>query len=98
MSRYNQGMYMIPEHMQEGLKGYIEKGIKPGEFLCSMLEHRIYEAAGQADEINQQQLFQYIYYMYNYMPMQSHGCEETVANWIKLKGLSQHEVLSDAER
>ena len=90
MSRYSQGMYMIPEHMHEGLKRYIEDGIKPGDFLRLMLEHRIYEAAGRADDINKDQLYQYIYYMYNYMPMQSHGSEEIVANWIKLKGLSQH--------
>lgn len=84
--RNEEQLQMLPEHMQEGMKNYIEKGIPPGTFLRLMLEHKIYDAAILADAINQQYIFRYIHFMYNFIPADSHGDKETVDAWIKQGG------------
>lgn len=84
--KHDEHLSMLPEHMREGMKNYIEKGIEPGTFLRLMLEHRIYEAASHADDRNKDYLFKYIYFMYNFMPSQAHGSVEYVRDWIKSGG------------
>jgi hypothetical protein len=78
---------MLPEHMREGMKRYVEEGTHPGDFLMLMLSHNIYEAAGKADRINLQAIPAYIFFMYNDIPTISHGSRESVDAWIESKGL-----------
>jgi hypothetical protein len=78
---------MLPAHMQEGMKRYIEQGADPGDFLKSMLRHEIYEAAGKADRINLQAIPAYIFFMCNDIPAIAHGSKEAVDTWIETKGL-----------
>ena len=84
--RYEDKLYALPPHMREGMKNYIDFGIEPGTFLRLMLEHRIYEAASHADELNKNCLFDYINFMYNYIPSRAHGAPEFVQEWIKQGG------------
>lgn len=79
----------LPEHMQLGMRRYVEDGIEPGSFLRLMLEHKIYEAAGYADIHNQNRLFDYIVFMYNDLPMLAHGSPELVDAWIAAKTIER---------
>lgn len=76
---------MLPEHMQDSMRGYVERGERPGTFLLFILAHKIYEAAGHADEINLVNLHTYIKFMYNYLPLMMHGDEHTVEKYLTWK-------------
>ena len=78
MANIESGFHLVPEHMQDAVRRYVNEGLEPGSFLTLMLEHRIYDAAGHADSINQSKLFDWIRFMHNYMPGHSHGSPEVV--------------------
>lgn len=72
----------LPEHMQEGMKLYIENGIEPGSFLMAVLENNLMEAFGRADHINQERIRDYCSFLYNEAPRNCHGSPEIVDAWI----------------
>jgi hypothetical protein len=41
--------YQIPEHLREGLERYLVHRIRPGSFLCSVLDNDLREAVTRAD-------------------------------------------------
>lgn len=73
----------LPEHMQDGMRLYIESGINPGSFLRAVLENNLMEALGRADHINRHALFEYGSFLYNEAPPNCFGSPENVAAWIK---------------
>ena len=77
---------LLPEHMQEGMKLYIENGIPPGDFLLAVLENNLMEAFGRADSINRYALFDFCQFLYNKAPPQCYGSPDKVAEWLNKKG------------
>ncbi len=59
---------LLPEHMREGMRRYIEKGAEVGSFLMAVLSNDLMEAAGRADHINLERLADYAHFLYNYAP------------------------------
>ena len=73
----------LPEHMQGGMRLYMEEGIEPGSFLMAVLENNLIEAFGRADNINRDRLFDFCQFLYNEAPNQCFGSPEKVKLWIE---------------
>lgn len=77
----------LPEHMRDGMRLYIEKGIPPGSFMTSVLSNDLMGAMGRADHINQNRLFDYCVFLRSHAPIGSFGSPEHVKDWIASGGL-----------
>ncbi len=73
---------MLPEHMRDAARRYVENGYAPGHFLTAVLENNLVEAAARADEENQRALFQWASWLYNHVPTPAWGSSEKVTEWI----------------
>ena len=67
--------YHIPDRMMEGLKRWIDHGIKPGSFMLAVLTNDLRGAIERADDEN----------LYNEAPGGCWGSVEKVADWAKKK-------------
>jgi len=74
---------LIPEHMREGMRRYLEEGIEPGSFLRAVLENNFVQACAQADSINSAWLFKWAEFLWWEMPGGSWGSPEKVQAWMK---------------
>ena len=91
----NLNLQGIPEYMHGGVIRYVERGIKPGDFLTAVFANNFMEACDRADSTNAACLFEYGRLLFS-MPLGSHGSPEIVREWIGhagLKGLEQAESL-----
>lgn len=75
----------LPEHMQEGVRGYIERGWLPGSFLNAVLCNNLTTAAANADEINKHALFQWAQFLIQELPMEAYGSQEIVNAYVRKK-------------
>jgi len=72
----------LPEHMQPGMRRYIELGIPPGSFLRAVLENKLVESFQYADDINLHRMFDFASFLYNEINRGCYGNEDTVEEWI----------------
>jgi hypothetical protein len=72
---------LIPSHMREGVRLYIEMGIMPGSFLTAVLENNLKEAVGRADSINKARITDWASFMFNEMPAGAQGNPENVRKY-----------------
>jgi hypothetical protein len=72
----------LPEHMQDGMRRYIENGIEPGGFMMSVLCNDFMGAVGRADSINKARLADYAQWLYMCAPPACFGSREKVVAWI----------------
>ncbi len=79
--------YVIPDHMAEGLRDYVNHGREPGHFLAAVLENDLVEAAGKADFVNMANLPAFAAFLYNYAPRGYWGSREAVREWVQAGGL-----------
>lgn len=79
---------LLPEHMQEGMRRYIEQGAAPGSFLTAILSNNFVEAAVIADTVNQGRLFSYAEFLYHQAPINSWGNPRIVGAWIAKGGIN----------
>lgn len=77
----------IPEHMQYSVRSYLFDGAPPGDFLEGILKNDLVHAAGHADQINSNRLFDYAMFLYH-APKLCWGSEEAIKNWIGVGGLT----------
>lgn len=75
---------LVPEHMHEALKRYINEGLLPGSFLTAVLENNLREAVGAADSININRLADYIRFLYNFAPSPCWGSSAKVEAWVAI--------------
>ena len=75
--------FYIPDRMMGGLRRYIEKRIKPGNFLTAVLQNDLREACGRADKENIRNLPAYVAYLYNEAPSTCWGSPERVTDWLQ---------------
>ena len=78
---------LLPEHMQDGMRLYIERGVEPGSFITAVLCNDLMGALGKADDINRHRLFDYGLFLYNEVPSSCFGSREKVAAWVARGGL-----------
>lgn len=78
--------HLIPEHMRESLRRYVDHGIQPGSFMTSILANDFITAAQRADVKNLNALQVYCYTLINEVPRQCWGSYEIVEQWIKTGG------------
>lgn len=86
--------FHIPPNMMRGLIRYINKGIRPGQFLQAVLENDLSEACNRGDDLNLTNLPAYIGYLYNKAPCYCWGSPEKVTAWIEQGGLQGKETKS----
>lgn len=78
---------MLPEHMRESTKLYIEKGIMPGSFLEAVMSNNLVEAFERADPINRSAMYQWAKFLYNEAPAGCWGFNQRVYQWVQKGGL-----------
>jgi hypothetical protein len=76
---------MLPDHMQDGMRRYLEDGIEPGGFACAALANDLVGAAGKADMTNLHALHKWAMWLYNECPRYAWGSYEAIDRWIKRK-------------
>lgn len=89
MADYRDGLYLLPEHMHEGISWWIEKG-EPhpktmGSFQRAVLENDLMGAVGKADHINQLYIARWCDFLYNFAPEDCHGSPEKLLAWYEHK-------------
>ena len=73
---------LVPNHLHDGLRRYVENRIQPGDFLTAVLENDLREACLRADDISGPALHNIVAYLYNYIPMKAWGSPENVHAWL----------------
>lgn len=73
---------MIPREMKESFDHYVNYGVPPGDFLEAVLSNNLMDAVGRADDNNRYLLHEICSYIYNEMPISSHGSREIVNKWM----------------
>lgn len=79
---------ILPEHMRDGARLYIENGIPPGGFMRAIMANDFLYAAGKADHINIESFKDWAIFIYNEAPRECHGSYEVVDAWCKMGGLN----------
>ena len=72
-----------PKDMAHSLKGYIEFGQHPGDFLAAVFSNDLFEAFARADEINRYRMFDIVCWIYNYAPIACYGSQEIFNSYIE---------------
>lgn len=80
----------LPEHMRDGMRLYIERGVPPGSFLTAVLSNDLMGALGKADDTNLHALPAYGRFLYNEAPSPCFGSPEHVRDWCEAGGLAGH--------
>ena len=78
---------MLPPHMQEGARRYVEQGVPPGDFLYAVLCNQLRQAFERADDINTCCMKAWATWLYSACPMLAQGSAEAVKAWIAKGGL-----------
>ena len=76
----------LPQHMQEAMRDYIEKGKPTGAFLKALMSNNLVLTFMYADPINRDRIKDFITFLLSNAPRNSWGSEELVDNWIASKG------------
>jgi len=82
---------LVPQHMRDGLKLYFDRGIPPGSFMTAVLNNDLKESFGRADEVNRDNLFEIVSFLFCDAPIICWGSPEAVRAWIKSGGLQGKE-------
>ena len=64
---------LLPHHIRDGMKMYIENGIIPGHFLQAAIKDKLVESFSRADDTNQKRMFDIANFLYNEMPSTLRG-------------------------
>ena len=73
----------------EGMRLYVEQGIRPGTFLSAVLKNDLYHALSYADDDNIKVLKQYAEFLCWELPEDAWGSKEKVNKWIAHRGLGE---------
>jgi hypothetical protein len=91
MADHVAGLQLIPEHMRESVKRWIETGFPHprmmGSFLRAVLANDLMGAFANADEDNARALRGWAMYLYNHAPSGCYGSAEHIAAWHTSGGL-----------
>lgn len=73
---------LLPEHIRNGARLYIERGISPGGFLQAVICNDLKESIARADGINIYRMFDIVSFFYNEAPSGCWGSREKMETWI----------------
>ncbi len=73
-------------YMVGGVRRYIEHGVPPGRFLFALFSNDLKEAFRGTDESNTAAMRDWVMFMVNEMPANSHGSPQEVDEWIRAGG------------
>jgi hypothetical protein len=82
---------ILPEHMQDAMRRYVEHGIRPGSFLYLILCNDFVHALGHADPINMARIVSFAGFLYLEASQGCWGSREKVDAWIKARELEREE-------
>ena len=71
----------VPPHLHEALVRWVEEGIRPGNFLYSVLLNNLEKAVLRADDVSLFGLRPLLQFLVNEAPEGSWGSAKDVANW-----------------
>lgn len=78
---------IIPAHMHETVKAYIERGHIDDDFFTAVVCNDLKEACRSADETNKRRLWDYVSFLYMYAPEDCWGTSAKVYAWVARRGL-----------
>ena len=76
---------LLPLHIRDGVKRYIEHGARPGHFLTAVIRNNLSETVGRADDVNLGRLHDIVSFFYNEAPGPCWGSPEKMAAWMKAR-------------
>lgn len=74
---------LLPEGLRDGVKLYIEDGIKPGSFLTAVVCNDLKESFGRADENSIRRMFDIVSFFYNEVPLNCWGSKKNMETWMQ---------------
>lgn len=75
----------LPERLRGGVQRYIEKGIRPGNFLTAVIENNLTESVGMADDDMIKVLPEIVGWFYNQAPAICWGSATKAKKWMRKK-------------
>jgi len=84
---YQDGLHLIPPHMHDAVRLYVERGIAGGSFLNAVMSNKLVDAYSRADEDNTAAMRGWAEFMHWHMPSGCWGSPEKVEAWINHRGL-----------
>jgi hypothetical protein len=89
MSNFPFNYDVIPDHMMEGLRNYIDHGYAPGHFMGAVLRNDLKTACARADLTNMRIIPVYVAWLWNNAPATCWGDGERVSEWMAQKALDR---------
>lgn len=83
---------LLPEHIREGMKLYVEQGVPPGGFCQAALANELVEAFRRADDVNTECMGDIAAWLYTQCPRAARGSREAVDAWIERGGLATNKA------
>ena len=73
----------LPEHLRDGMRRYVEKGRRPGDFLMAVLRNDLMAATTRADEVSYKHLREIVGWCWWELPSSLWLSPDNVGKWIK---------------
>ena len=73
----------LPEHTEQALKDYIDRGVPVGGFLHSVLSYDLFGAVNRADNLNLPVIKDIVNWVIWHAPEPCYGSEAKVLRWIE---------------
>lgn len=81
------GQSLIPEHLWDGVRGYILFGLENGSFLTAVFANDLLNAATSADQVALDRLPDLMRFMHNYAPEVCWGAKSVRDSWRRMGGV-----------
>lgn len=88
MNEWEEHLTLLPEHMRDSMKRWIQFGISPGSFGLAILRNNLTESFLMADAINRQRMVDWVKFLVYHMPAGAWGSPDAVDCWIDNGGLN----------
>lgn len=79
---------LLPLHMRDGARLYIEQGIEPGGFMYAVLINDFKGVMTRSDNVNKNSLQEWVEWLLFQCPATAQGSRQAVDNWIETGGLN----------
>lgn len=74
---------LVPAHLREGLRRYVEAYVPTGDFLKAVLSNNLTQAVAMADENSFRGLPDLLRFLWHHAPASSWGSAQNVAKWLQ---------------